>query len=86
MKTFFRGLGRPQGLAFDRDGNLFVAACYAGQRGIVRITAAQHCTPCHTAGVTMGAATMKLDLKPVPNLPSVQAALKLERSSTTTFG
>ena len=26
VTTFFRGLGRPQGLAFDRDGNLFVAA------------------------------------------------------------
>lgn len=36
--TFFRGLGRPQGLAFDRDGNLYVAASYAGRRGIVRIT------------------------------------------------
>ena len=38
MTTFFRGLGRPQGLAFDRDGSLYVAASYAGQRGIVRIT------------------------------------------------
>ncbi|MDP9148121.1 MAG: IPT/TIG domain-containing protein [Acidobacteriota bacterium] len=38
VKIFYRGLGRPQGLAFDRDGNLYVAACCAGQRGIVRIT------------------------------------------------
>ena len=38
VTTFFRGLGRPQGLAFDRDGNLFVAASYGGRRGIVRIT------------------------------------------------
>lgn len=36
--TFFRGLGRPQGLAFDRDGNLYVAASLAGRRGIVRIS------------------------------------------------
>jgi len=36
--VFFRGLGRPQGMAFDRDGNLFVAASYGGRRGIVRIT------------------------------------------------
>jgi sugar lactone lactonase YvrE len=35
--TFFRGLGRPQGLAFDRQGNLYVAASYGGRRGIVRI-------------------------------------------------
>jgi len=39
VTTFFRGLGRPQGLAFDRDGNLFVAASLSGRRGIVRITA-----------------------------------------------
>jgi hypothetical protein len=38
VTTFFRGLGRPQGLAFDRDGNLFVAASFGGRRGIVRIT------------------------------------------------
>ena len=38
VNVFFRGLGRPQGLAFDRDGNLFVAASYGGRRGIVRIT------------------------------------------------
>lgn len=35
---FFRGLGRPQGLAFDRNGNLYVAACLAGKRGIVKIS------------------------------------------------
>jgi hypothetical protein len=37
VTTFFRGLGRPQGLAFDREGNLFVAASLGGRRGIVRI-------------------------------------------------
>ena len=40
--VFFRGLGRPQGMAFDRDGNLFVAASYAGRRGIVRVTPDGH--------------------------------------------
>lgn len=35
---FFRGLGRPQGLAFDRAGNLYVAACLESHHGIVRIT------------------------------------------------
>jgi sugar lactone lactonase YvrE len=42
VTTFFRGLGRPQGLAFDRDGNLYVAASYGGRRGIVRITPQAH--------------------------------------------
>src|SRR5438445_3602554 len=36
--VFFRGLGRPQGMAFDAHGNLYVAASLAGKRGIVRIT------------------------------------------------
>jgi len=38
VRTFYRGLGRPQGLAFDRDTNLYVAASLGGRRGIVRIT------------------------------------------------
>jgi len=38
VDVFFKGLGRPQGLAFDRDGNLYVAAALRGRRGIVRIS------------------------------------------------
>lgn len=38
VTAFYRGLGRPQGLAFDADGNLYVAASLAGQRGVVRLT------------------------------------------------
>jgi sugar lactone lactonase YvrE len=38
MDIFYKGLGRPQGLAFDRDGNLYVAAALRGRRGIVRIS------------------------------------------------
>ena len=38
VASFYRGLGRPQGLAFDSDGNLYVAASLAGERGVVRIT------------------------------------------------
>ena len=36
--TFCRGFGRPQGLAFDSEGNLYVAATMRGRRGIVRIS------------------------------------------------
>jgi len=35
---FYQGLGRAQGMAFDVDGNLYVAASLHGRRGIVRIT------------------------------------------------
>jgi len=38
VTTYFRGFGRPQGLAFDKAGNLYVAACYKGLHGIVRIS------------------------------------------------
>lgn len=37
VSRFFEHLARPQGLAFDRDGNLFVVAIYRGERGIFRI-------------------------------------------------
>jgi DNA-binding beta-propeller fold protein YncE len=37
-EVFFRGLGRPQGLAFDVAGNLYVAASLNGRRGIVKLT------------------------------------------------
>lgn len=36
--VFYQGLGRAQGMAFDVDDNLYVAASLRGQRGIVRIT------------------------------------------------
>ena len=38
VKPFYRGLGRPQGMAFDTAGNLYVAASLMGKRGIVRLT------------------------------------------------
>lgn len=37
VEPFYRGVGRPQGLAFDREGHLYVAASLRGRRGIVRI-------------------------------------------------
>jgi hypothetical protein len=36
-EIFYRGLGRPQGLAFDAEGLLYVAASLGGRKGIVRI-------------------------------------------------
>src|ERR1700722_15820538 len=38
VHTFYRGLGRPQGLAFDATGNLYVAASLSGKRGIVKVS------------------------------------------------
>jgi sugar lactone lactonase YvrE len=37
-EVFYRGLGRPQGIAFDAEGNLYVCASLGGRRGVVRIT------------------------------------------------
>jgi sugar lactone lactonase YvrE len=37
VSVFYRGLGRPQGMAFDAEGNLYVAASLTGRRGIVKI-------------------------------------------------
>ncbi len=39
VSVFYRGLGRPQGLAVDDDGAVYVAASLRGRRGIVRISA-----------------------------------------------
>jgi hypothetical protein len=38
VEVFYRGLGRPQGLAFDDQGRLYVAASLGGRKGVVRIT------------------------------------------------
>ena len=37
VEVFYRGLGRPQGLAFDSEGMLYVAASMSGRKGVVRI-------------------------------------------------
>ncbi len=37
VEKFAVGFGRPQGLAFDTDGNLYAATCYGGRHGIFRI-------------------------------------------------
>jgi sugar lactone lactonase YvrE len=38
VEAFYRGLGRPQGMAFDAGGRLYVAASLGGRRGVVRFT------------------------------------------------
>jgi DNA-binding beta-propeller fold protein YncE len=38
-RAWYRGLGRPQGLALSKEGDVYLAACLAGQRGLVRVTA-----------------------------------------------
>ncbi|MCX6620452.1 MAG: gluconolaconase [Acidobacteria bacterium] len=34
---YYRGLGRPQGMAFDENDNLYVAASLGGRKGVIRI-------------------------------------------------
>jgi sugar lactone lactonase YvrE len=36
VEVFYRGLGRPQGMAFDEEGRLYAAASLAGRKGVVR--------------------------------------------------
>jgi len=42
VHVVYRGLGRPQGMAFDADGNLYIVASFAGHRGVVKITPQGH--------------------------------------------
>ena len=37
-RAWCRGLGRPQGLALSKDGDIYLAACLQGRRGLVRVT------------------------------------------------
>jgi hypothetical protein len=41
VETFYRGLGRPQGIAFDSEDRLHVAASLRGRRGIIRFNGTQ---------------------------------------------
>ena len=53
VSVFFKGLGRPQGLAFDDGGSLYVAASYRGRRGIVRISRDAQRAEIAVAGVNL---------------------------------
>ncbi len=37
-RAWYRGLGRPQGLAISREGDIYLAACLHGRHGLVRVT------------------------------------------------
>jgi sugar lactone lactonase YvrE len=37
-RAWYRGLGRPQGLALAKNGDVYVTACLRGRHGLVRIT------------------------------------------------
>src|SRR5580704_13783678 len=37
-RVWFRGLGRPQGLAVSHSGDVYLAACLHGRNGLVRVT------------------------------------------------
>ncbi|MGA7108731.1 MAG: gluconolaconase [Terracidiphilus sp.] len=39
-RAWYRGLGRPQGLALSKEGDVYVTSCLRGRRGLVRVTAA----------------------------------------------
>lgn len=53
VEAFYRGLGRPQGLALDEKGNIYVAACLRGRRGIVKISAETHQAELFVAGMNV---------------------------------
>ena len=37
-RAWYCGLGRPQGLALSKEGDIYLAACLHGRRGLVRVT------------------------------------------------
>ncbi len=53
VSAFYKGLGRPQGLAFDERGNLYLAASLRGRRGIVRISSEGQKAELFVAGMNL---------------------------------
>ncbi|CAN5304573.1 hypothetical protein BH20ACI1_BH20ACI1_02030 [soil metagenome] len=52
-EIFYRGFGRPQGLAFDSEGNLYVAACLHGRHGIAKIDSKGETAKVFVAGMNV---------------------------------
>lgn len=53
VAVFYKGVGRPQGLAFDEGGYLYVAASLKGRRGIVRISPDGQNAEVYVAGMNL---------------------------------
>jgi sugar lactone lactonase YvrE len=56
VQVFFCGLGRPQGLAFDQQGRVYVGASYRGSKGVVRIDSKGNAEPYIAGPVVVGMA------------------------------
>lgn len=56
VEPFFRGLGRPQGLAFEQDGDLLAVASHQGRRGLIRIDPQARAACCLGANNLVGLA------------------------------
>lgn len=59
VSTWYRGLGRPQGMALDTDGNVYVASSLHGERGIIRITPKKEATLAVSGGGLVGLAFLE---------------------------
>jgi sugar lactone lactonase YvrE len=55
-RPWYRGLGRPQGLALSKEGDIYVAACLHGRRGLVRVTPQGEATVTLTGANIVGVA------------------------------
>jgi sugar lactone lactonase YvrE len=55
-RVWYRGLGRPQGLAVAKNGDVYVTACLHGKRGLVRITPDGNASHVLSAGNLVGVA------------------------------
>lgn len=50
VEVLLQGFARPQGLAFSPEGDLWVAAAYAGKKGVLRYSSRSHELVHHIAG------------------------------------